>query len=139
MAVAAHEVGHALQHAGGYAPIKIRGAIIPVVNISSKLAWPAIILGIIITSTGRVYEGDLIFMIGIVLFAAVVMFHAVTLPVEFNASRRALAQLDCLGIVYPEEKRSAKKVLSAAAMTYLAALAAALMQLIRLLLIRGRD
>lgn len=139
VAVAAHEVGHALQHAGGYVPIKIRGAIIPVVNISSKLAWPAIILGLIVSSAGRLQEGDTIFMIGIVLFAAVVLFHAVTLPVEFNASRRALAQLESLGIVYPEEKRGAKKVLSAAAMTYLAALAAALMQLIRLLLIRGRD
>ena len=139
VAVAAHEVGHALQHAQGYVPIKVRGAIIPVVNISSKLAWPAIIVGIIIEQTGRIYEGNLIFTIGIVLFAAVVAFHAVTLPVELNASRRALVQLESLGIVYPEEKRSAKKVLSAAAMTYLAALAAALMQLIRLLLIRGRD
>ena len=139
VAVAAHEVGHALQHAQGYVPIKVRGAIIPVVNISSKLAWPAIIVGIIIEQTGRIYEGNIIFTIGIVLFAAVVAFHAVTLPVELNASRRALVQLESLGIVYPEEKRSAKKVLSAAAMTYLAALAAALMQLIRLLLIRGRD
>ena len=128
VAVAAHEVGHALQHAQGYVPIKVRGAIIPAVNISSKLAWPAIIVGIIIEQTGRIYEGNLIFTIGIVLFAAVVAFHAVTLPVELT-----------LGIVYPEEKRSARKVLSAAAMTYLAALAAALMQLIRLLLIRGRD
>ncbi len=139
VAVAAHEVGHALQHAQGYAPVQIRGAIIPVVNISSKLAWPAIILGIIIESAGRIYEGNLIFTIGIVLFAAVVLFHAVTLPVELNASRRALAQIESLGIVYPDEIRPAKKVLSAAAMTYLAALAAALMQLIRLLLIRGRD
>ncbi len=139
VAVAAHEVGHALQHAEGYVPIKIRGAIIPAVNISSRLAWPAIIIGIIIEQAGMIYEGNLIFTIGIVLFAAVVAFHAVTLPVELNASRRALAQIESLGIVYPEEKRSASKVLSAAAMTYLAALAAALMQLIRLLLIRGRE
>ncbi len=138
VAVAAHEVGHAIQHAEGYAPIKVRNTIVPVVNFSSKLAWPLIIIGLILAASQNALGGTL-FSAGIVLFAAVVVFHAVTLPVELNASSRALDQIVDLGIVSMDEKKGAKKVLKAAAMTYLAALAAALMNLIRLLIIRGGD
>ena len=140
VAIAAHEVGHALQHAEDYTPIQIRGAIVPVVNISSKLAWPLIVLGIILSAAGRADGiGDTVLLIGIILFAAVVAFHLVTLPVELNASRRALAQLEDADIVFEDETKGARRVLKAAAMTYLAALAVALAQLIRLLVIRGED
>lgn len=138
VAVAAHEVGHAIQHAEGYTPIKVRNSIVPVVNFSSKLAWPLIMIGLILgCTTGG--PGGILFDIGILMFAAVVLFHAVTLPVELNASSRALDQIVDLGIVSVDERKGAKKVLKAAAMTYLAALAAALMNLIRLLIIRGGD
>lgn len=140
VAIAAHEVGHAIQHARGYIPIKIRGAIVPVVNISSKLAWPLIFIGIVFSAAGNApVIGDDILLIGIILFSAVVVFHMVTLPVEINASRRALAQIGELNIVDTDEMKGAGRVLSAAAMTYIAALAVALAQLIRLLAIRGRD
>lgn len=140
VAIAAHEVGHALQHEEGYVPIKIRGAIVPVANISSKLAWPLIVIGIAFSAAGRAPGiGDTILMTGIILFAAVVAFHLVTLPVEINASRRALVQMEGMNIVYDDEVKGARRVLKAAAMTYLAALAVALAQLIRLLAIRGED
>ena len=109
-------------------------------NISSKLAWPLIVLGIILSAAGRADGiGDTVLLIGIILFAAVVAFHMVTLPVELNASRRALAQLEAADIVFEDETKGARRVLKAAAMTYLAALAVALAQLIRLLVIRGED
>ncbi|MBO5733603.1 MAG: zinc metallopeptidase [Clostridia bacterium] len=131
--VAAHEVGHAIQHAQGYAPIKVRNAILPVANIGSHLSIPLIIAGIILSVEPLV-------TVGILAFAAVLLFQLVTLPVEFNASTRALKTLEDRGILYGDELIGAKKVLSAAAMTYVAAALTSLMQLIRLILIsRDRD
>lgn len=133
--VAAHEVGHAVQHAIGYFPIKIRSAIIPVTNIGSRLSLPLIILGFI-------FQYGILVDIGLVLFSTVTVFQLVTLPVEFNASSRAMKTLEQMNILYGEELAGAKKVLSAAAMTYVAALFVSLMQLLRLVLIfgrRGRD
>lgn len=139
VAIAAHEVGHAIQHATGYVPIKIRGAIVPVVNISSKLATPLIIIGIVIEVAGVMSGSAIILDIGIILFAVVVAFHIITLPVEFNASSRAMKQMEALELVTGDERKGAKKVLSAAAMTYVAAMAAAVIQLIRLFAITRRD
>jgi len=126
--VAAHEAGHALQYAQGYAPVRLRSAILPVCSIGSNLAWPLIMIGWFINFTGLVW-------IGIILFAAACFFQAVTLPVEFNASSRALRVLDEYGMLGSEELRDARKVLSAAALTYVAALAMSVMSLLRLLLI----
>jgi hypothetical protein len=103
------------------------------------LSWPLLIIGLLIISAGNYYQGNLIFNIGILLFTGVVVFHAITLPVEFNASNRAIAELEEYGIIRAEERRGAKKVLSAAAMTYVAALAVAVANLLRLLIIRGND
>lgn len=131
--VAAHEVGHAVQHAVGYTPIKVRNAIVPVVNLCSQLAMPLFILGLIFSSS--------LFMltdVGIILFSAAVLFHIVTLPVEINASRRALSTLESSYMLDGEEIGGAKKVLSAAAMTYVASAAMALLQLLRLIAIRDR-
>lgn len=139
VSIAAHESGHAVQHSSGYAFLAFRNAIVPVVNVVSNLSWPLLVGGIIISGTGRVSTGNLIFDIGILFFLAVVLFHLITLPVELNASRRAISQLQTLGIVGSEEIAGTKKVLSAAAMTYVAALATAVLNLIRLLLIRERD
>lgn len=139
VSIAAHESGHAIQHGGGYALLTIRNAIVPVVNVASNLSWFLLIIGIVISGTGRVATGNLVFDIGILFFAAVVVFHLVTLPVELNASSRAIQQLQTLGIVGTDEIAGSKKVLSAAAMTYVAALATAVLNLIRLLLIRERD
>ena len=131
--VAAHEVGHAVQHAVGYAPIRIRNAIVPVVSICSQLAVPLFILGLIFSSSLFVLTD-----IGIILFAAAVVFHLITLPVEINASRRALSTLESTYMLDGEEVSGAKKVLTAAAMTYIASAATALLQLMRLVAIRGR-
>ena len=139
VAIASHEVGHALQHAEGYGLLKFRNAIVPVVNFTSRLSWPLMLIGLIIASNGNYQNGYLIMDIGILFFAFVVLFHGVTLPVELNASNRALTQMEEYGIIYNEERRDAKKVLSAAAMTYLAALATAVANLIRLLAIRERN
>ena len=130
--VAAHEVGHAVQHATGYAPIKARNAIVPVVNLCSSLAVPLFIMGLIFSSTTFLMD------IGIWLFAASVLFHVITLPVEINASRRAIATLDSNYILEGEEIKGAKRVLSAAAMTYVASAAMAVLQLLRLILVRNR-
>ncbi len=131
--VAAHECGHAIQHATSYSPLSIRNSIYPVVNISSNLSMPLIILGFILGIANLVE-------IGIILFAAVVLFQIITLPVEFNASRRALAILDENGILASDELKSTKKVLSAAALTYVAAAIVAVANLLRLILIfRDRD
>lgn len=138
VSVAAHEVGHAIQHAEGYMPLRVRNTIVPVVNISSKLAIPLVVIGIVIEAAGNITNGTLIFNIGVLLFAFVVIFHLITLPVELNASSRALAELESLGIIYPEEKGGAKSVLGAAALTYVAALAVAVVQLLRLIMIRER-
>ena len=138
VSIAAHECGHAIQHARGYSLLKFRNTIVPVVNFASKLSWPLLIIGLIISATGSMSTGYLIFDIGVLFFAAVVVFHLVTLPVELNASSRAIAQMQQLGIVGMDEVRGSRKVLSAAAMTYLAALATAVLELIRLLILRER-
>jgi len=139
VAIAAHESGHAIQHSESYTPLRIRNLIAMPVSLVSWLSWPLLIMGIIIIQMGYYSQGNLIFNIGIFAFVGVVVFHSVTLPVEFNASKRAISLLIEQGVIYPEESGGAKKVLSAAAMTYLAALAVAVANLIRLLLIRGRN
>ena len=136
VSVACHEAGHSLQHAQNYVPLKIRNGIVPVVNLASNLCWPLAIIGIILRGNGS-YIGDTLFNIAVIAMLAVILFHAVTLPVEFNASRRALQQMEELGIVDDMELPGAKKVLRAAAMTYVAALATAIANLLRLLAIRG--
>lgn len=130
--VAAHECGHALQHKEEYGPLKIRTAIVPAANIGSKLGIPIIILGVILS-----YNSFLI-NIGIWVFSLAVLFQLVTLPVEFNASSRALEMVEQYGILGNEEVVHTKKVLSAAAMTYVAAAAASILQLLRLVLLFGR-
>jgi Zn-dependent membrane protease YugP len=130
VSIAAHEVGHAIQHAVGYAPLQIRHSILPMTNIGSRAAFPLFIIGFL-------FGSPLFVDIGIVLFAGVVVFHLVTLPVEFNASNRAIAQLAGGGYISTEETRGVKKVLNAAALTYVAATAVAAMHLIRLLILRN--
>ena len=129
--VAAHEVGHAVQHASRYIPLKARNAIIPVTNFGSKLSVPLIFIGAI---AGM----DYLINFGIILFASVTVFQLITLPVEFNASSRAMVTLDEQGILGGEELRGTRKVLSAAALTYVAALIVSAMQLLRLVLVFGR-
>lgn len=129
--VAAHECGHAIQHKVGYVPIKIRNAIVPVVNLGSKLSWPVIILGLIMGSFG-------VLKIGILLFALTLAFQVVTLPVEFNASGRALRVLKSRGLLYDQELSGARKVLGAAAMTYVTSTISTILQLLRLVLLFGR-
>lgn len=135
--VAAHEAGHALQYTEGYAPIKFRMAIIPVCNIASQLAWPLFALGLVFNTAADTGGGIgyWLMQIGIYAFSFAVLFQLVTLPVEVNASRRALTALRASGSFTDEELSGAKKVLTAAAMTYLAALAGSLLQLLRLILI----
>lgn len=128
--VAAHEVGHAVQHATAYVPIKVRNAIVPVVQISSYAAFPLAILGII-------FANKFMVIAGIVLFTTVVLFQLITLPVEFNASRRAVKTLEKNYILEGSELSGAKKVLSAAAMTYVASAAVAIGNLLRLLVLAG--
>ena len=132
IAIAAHEVGHAIQDKAGYLPLKIRYAILPATNIGSWAAFPLFIIGFFLNT-------PFLMDMGIILFASVVVFHLVTLPVEFNASYQALGQLRGNGMLVDEEVQGAKKVLNAAALTYVAATAMALLQLIRLILIRGND
>lgn len=139
VAIAAHEAGHAVQHGEQYLPLKIRNALAMPVSLVSWMSWPLLIIGLVIIQAGNYSQGNFIFNLGIIAFTGVVVFHAVTLPVEFDASKRALNLLEAQGIVLPEETGGARKVLSAAAMTYVAALAVALANLIRILLIRGRD
>ena len=130
--VAAHECGHALQHKEEYGPLKLRTAIVPAANIGSRLGIPIIILGVILGSN------PLLINIGIWVFSLAVLFQIVTLPVEFNASSRALEMVEQYGILGSEEVVHTKKVLSAAAMTYVAAAAASILQLLRLVLLFGR-
>jgi len=129
--VAAHEAGHAIQHQEGYFPLSIRNAVIPVCQLGSQLAMPLFLLGLLFSFT-------VLMKLGIVCFAAAVVFQIITLPVEFNASRRALAILEREGILYDDELNGARKVLTAAAMTYVAAMAAALAQLLRLIALSQR-
>ena len=131
--VAAHECGHAVQHANGYAPLKIRGSLVPVANFGSTLAWPLILIGFLIQGNASV----LLINLGILLFSAAVLYQIVTLPVEFNASSRALKSLEINGILYTEEVADTRKVLRAAALTYVASAASAILQLLRLILISG--
>ncbi len=138
VSVACHEAGHAIQHAGFYAPLKIRNSIVPVVNVASRFSWLLIFIGIGLLYAGN-YIGDMIFNIGVIAFVAVIIFHAVTLPVEFDASRRALKQMEAQGIIIEGEDSGARKVLGAAAMTYVASLAMAVANLLRILALRGRD
>ena len=129
--VAAHECGHAIQHARGYFPLSLRTALVPVANIGSQLSWVFIIVGAILS-----FNQTLI-TIGIIMFNAAVLFQLVTLPVEFNASARALEQLESNGILYRDEVSQTRKVLSAAALTYVAAAATAILQLLRLIILFG--
>ena len=130
--VAAHECGHVLQHSTGYVPLSLRAALVPVANFGTKIGLPICILGFFI---GR--AGHTIISVGIILFSFGVLFQLVTLPVEFDASRRALIQLEGQGILSNEELYCAKKVLSAAALTYVAAAAASILSLLRLILLFG--
>lgn len=133
--VAAHEAGHAVQHAVGYAPIKVRNAIVPAVNLCSSLSMPMFLIGLI-------FSLPILTTMGIVLFAGALVFQLVTLPVEFNASRRALRILNTSAMLDEQELSGAKKVLSAAAMTYVAAVISTALQLFRLILLsnsRRRD
>ena len=130
--VAAHECWHAIQDARDYAPLRIRGAIVPVVNFGSALSWPLIIIGILLSFN------HFLITLGIVLFSLTVVFQLVTLPVEFDASSRALRILGDSHMLYEEELRGARKVLSAAALTYVAAAASTILQLLRLVLLFGR-
>lgn len=139
--VAAHEAGHAAQYAANYLPIRIRAAIIPATNIGSKLSVPLIILGLLLPGL-RIFAPyteffNLIAWIGVACYSLCVLFQLVTLPTEFNASRRAVTAIERCGLLLPEEQQGAKKVLKAAALTYVAALSASLAQLLRLIIIVG--
>lgn len=131
--VAAHECGHALQHQKGYGPLKFRTALVPVANIGSRLGLPIIIIGVLLSMN------QLLIQIGIWAFSLAVLFQLVTLPVEFNASGRALAMLGDYGLMAADETRSCRKVLSAAALTYVAAAASSILQLLRLILLFGNN
>lgn len=136
LGVAAHECGHAIQHAKSYAPLSIRSALVPIANFGSMLAWPVILIGLLFNTR----SSGLIIDIGILLFSAAVLFQLVTLPVEFDASRRALVMLRTQGILADDELRYTRRVLKSAALTYVASAAAAILQLLRIILItNGRD
>lgn len=129
--VAAHECGHAIQHAVNYAPIRWRGALVPVANLGSNIAWPLIVIGLFITGE----SSSLLINLGIIAFSFAVLFHLVTLPVEFNASNRAIQILGGNGMMSGEEVGAVKKVLGAAAFTYVASAATAILQLLRILIL----
>jgi Zn-dependent membrane protease YugP len=131
--VAAHECGHVIQHATGYAPLKFRTALVPAANIGSTLAWPLILIGLLFNSRSSMAFINL----GILLFSLAVLFQLVTLPVEFDASARALKQLRSQGILGDQELVYTRKVLSAAALTYVASAASAILQLLRIILLTG--
>jgi len=130
LGIAAHETGHALQHRDAYAPLALRSAAVPTVNIGSHLSWPMVLLGL-------VFSWRPLVLAGIALFAFVVLFALITLPVEFNASRRALTALEADGYLAADELTGARRVLRAAAMTYVAAALTAILQMVRLLAISG--
>ena len=131
--VAAHECGHAIQHQVGYAPLQIRGALVPVANFGSTIAWPLILLGLFFNSQ----MSQALLNLGILAFSLAVLFQIVTLPVEFNASRRAIKILGESNLLYPDELSGTKKVLTAAALTYVAGAASAILQLLRILILTG--
>lgn len=134
MGVAAHECGHAIQHAQGYAPLKFRSTLVPVANFGSQIAWPLIILGLIFSSN----MSSLFLTLGVLAFSMAVLFQLVTLPVEFDASNRAIRILAGSGMLYEDEVRHTRKVLTAAALTYVASAASSILQLLRIVLIANR-
>ena len=129
--VAAHECGHAVQHATGYVPLKLRSSLVPAANFGSSIAWPLILIGLLINGQ----SSALFLNLGILAFSLAVLFQIVTLPVEFNASSRALHLLSGNGMLYEDEVRSVKKVLTAAALTYVAGAASAILQLLRIIVL----
>jgi Zn-dependent membrane protease YugP len=129
VSVAAHECGHAIQDQNNYAPLRIRAALVPVTNFGATISWPLILIGILLGGS------RLLITIGIWMFIIVVAFHVVTLPVEFNASARALKIMETSGILHGDENRYAKAVLGAAALTYVASAASMILQLLRLLIL----
>ena len=131
--VAAHECGHAIQHAKGYGPLKFRNVLVPVANFGAKIAWPLILVGLLINSESSWF----IIQAGVIAFSLAVLFQLVTLPVEFNASNRAIRVLADRGMMFGEEIVAAKKVLNAAALTYVAGAAASILQLLRLIILTG--
>lgn len=131
LGVAAHETGHVIQHRDGYAPLALRSAVVPITNIGSNLAWPLFLLGFI-------FSWEPLINAGIILFSLTVLFTLITLPVEFNASKRATAALESGGYVTTDENYGVKKVLNAAALTYVAAALTAILQLLRLLTLSSR-
>lgn len=133
LGVAAHECGHAIQHQTGYAPLSIRGALVPVANFGSSIAWPLILIGLLFQSQ----SSSLFINLGILAFSLAVLFQIVTLPVEFNASGRAIKILGQSGMLYPEEVQATRKVLTAAALTYVAGAASAILSLLRILILTG--
>lgn len=135
--VACHEAGHAIQHAEGYIPIKIRQAIIPITNIGSQLGLWLFLLGLLLSAFSETFV--IVAYIGLALFSFTALFQLVTLPTEYNASRRAMEAIESCGILNDKEQNSARKVLNAAALTYVAALAVSITQILRLLLILGRS
>lgn len=130
LGVSAHEVGHAFQHANEYGPLKFRNAIVPVANIGSNLAFPLLLLGLVLSIPALV-------QVGIIAFSVAVLFQLITLPVEYNASNRAIAALETGGIIQRDETGPTRKVLNAAALTYVAATLMSVLQLLRLILISG--
>lgn len=130
-AIAAHEVGHAIQHSKNYAPLVLRNAIVPLVSFATNISWFLILAGMLIGLLGLID-------IGIILFSTAVLFQLITLPVEFDASKRALMELETIGILNPSELPQGKKVLDAAALTYIAAAATSILQLLRLIALRNR-
>ena len=143
LGVAAHECGHAIQDAVGYGPLRFRTSFVPIANFGSKLAWPVLLVGLLLggleTSTRAMGNpiGSTLIEVGIILFSLSVVFQLITLPVEFNASSRALSQLEELSILSTDENKDAKSVLSAAALTYVAAAASGLLSFLRILLLFG--
>ena len=133
--VACHEAGHAVQYAVGYAPIKLRAAVIPLTNFGSRIAMPLILLGILFSAMGAF--SDTLVYLGIACFGFSLVFQLITLPVEFNASRRAMQTIESANLLTEEEQRGARKTLTAAALTYVAATATALAQLLRLIALFG--
>jgi len=139
VSIAAHESGHAIQDIREYAFLKLRIALVPAVNMTAGVSWPLMMIGLVLIGMGNASTGNLLFNIAVIMFVVVVLFHTVTLPVELDASKRALAQLSELGIIENEEQPGARNVLSAAAMTYVAALATSIMNLIWIFTMRGRS
>ena len=131
--VATHECGHAIQHAVGYGPLTLRSTLVPIANFGSKIAWPLILIGLLFNSQ----SSTMLINIGILAFSAAVVFQLITLPVEYNASNRAIRMIADTGLMQGEEIRAARKVLNAAALTYVASAATAILQLLRIILLTG--